>query len=86
MNLVYAPQKALSLKIASEAFHRVPRFKDYGSYPDNTQFEAFRVSYKEDLAEMNSNEAFYYTNNTTSKPVNANLLQHVAGYGNSTNS
>jgi hypothetical protein len=83
MNLVYAPQKALSLKIASEAFHRVPRHKDYGSYPEDTVFDAFRVSYEEDLAEMNTNDAFFYTNNTSSSPLNANALQHVAGYGNS---
>jgi hypothetical protein len=83
MNLVYAPQKALSLKIASEAFHRVPRNKDYGAYPANTRFDSFRVSYDEDLAEMNSNEAFYYTNNTNSTPVDANLLEHVAGFGTS---
>ncbi len=84
MNLVYAPQKALSLKLASEVFHKVPRYKDYGSYPDNTSFENFRVSYEEDLAELVTNEQFIYTNDTKTSPPNASALKEIAGSGNST--
>jgi len=32
MNLNYAPQKALALKICSEVFHEVPMYSDFGSY------------------------------------------------------
>ncbi|WP_165823829.1 cellulase family glycosylhydrolase [Pseudochryseolinea flava] len=83
MNLLYAPQKALSLKIAGEVFHQVPRYKKYGAYPTNTKFDGFRVSYEEDLAEYNSESKFFYTNTTPSVPVNTSKLKHIAGYGNS---
>lgn len=83
MNLAYAPQKALSLKIAAEVFHVMPRYKDYGVYPENTSFGPFRVSYEEDLAVMNTPEKFIYTNSTSVKPVAKDKLIQVAGYGNS---
>ncbi len=83
LNLAYAPQKALSMKIASEAFHRIPLFKDYGQYPNNTVFEDFHVSYTEDLSELVSEEKFFYTNNTSSIPPAPERLRHIAGYGNS---
>lgn len=84
MNLVYAPQKALSLKIASAVFHRVPMYKNFGGYPTNTTFGDFRVSYEQDLAEMNTEKEFYYTNTTTTKPISPDKLEHIAGSENST--
>ncbi len=83
LNLAYAPQKALSMKIAGEAFRRVPLFKDYGDYPGNTTFAGIRVSYAEDLSELVTDEKFYYSNNTATKPPAPERLAHVAGYGNS---
>lgn len=83
MNLVYTPQKALSLKIAGEVFHRVPLYKDYGKYPQNTRFDAFHVSYSEDLAEMVTEKKYFYTNHTSSVPPAPERLMEVAGYGNS---
>lgn len=83
MNLVYAPQKALSLMIASEVFHAVPRYKKFPAYPANMVFDNFRVSYEEDLAEMVTEEKFIYTNHTATTPENASSLRQVAGYGNS---
>ncbi|GAA4460380.1 hypothetical protein GCM10023189_35420 [Nibrella saemangeumensis] len=83
MNLVYAPQKALSLMIASEVFHRVPLYKDYGPYPANTSFDAFRVSYEQDLAEMVTDAKFIYTNHTTTTPPAVARLAQIAGFGNS---
>lgn len=83
MNLVYTPQKALSLKIAGEVFHQVPLYKNYGKYPDNTRFDGFRVSYEEDLAELNTDSKFIYTNHTSTQPVNEKKLVEIAGYGNS---
>ncbi|ACT92069.1 membrane or secreted protein [Dyadobacter fermentans DSM 18053] len=83
MNLIYTPQKALSLKIASEVFHRVPLYKDYGKFPANIAFGDFKVSYAQDLAEMVTKDKFIYTNNTTTKPANAGALEHVSGSGNS---
>lgn len=83
MNLAYTPQKALSLKIAGEVFHRVPVYKDYGRYPENSRFDDFRVSYEEDLAELVTEEKFIYTNHTTNRPGSEQKLVELAGYGNS---
>ncbi|HEY9044315.1 MAG TPA: membrane or secreted protein, partial [Ohtaekwangia sp.] len=83
MNLVYAPQKALSLKIAGEVFHTIPLYKNYGHYPANATFDKFRVSYEQDLAEMLTEEKFFYTNNTTTAPLAPEKLREIAGWGNS---
>ncbi len=83
LNLAYAPQKALSMKVAAEAFRRIPRFKSYGAYPQDTSFEGVRISYAEDLAEIALPEEFFYTNSTSTRPPSSADLQHVAGYGSS---
>ncbi len=83
MNLVYAPQKALSLKLASEVFHNVSLYKSYGRYPDNATFDSFHVSYENDLAEMVTDKKFIYTNNTTTKPTKPEALESISGFGNS---
>lgn len=83
MNLVYAPQKALSLMIASEVFHQVPLYKVYKKYPKNTSFDNFEISYEEDLATYNAPEKFLYTNTNNLNPISENSLQQIAGFGNS---
>ncbi len=83
LNLAFTPSKAISLLIASRAFHRLPRFKNYGVYPADSVFDGFRVSYKEALSEMTADEEFYYSNSTGTKPVHVNKLLHVAGVGSS---
>jgi len=83
LNLAYTPSKAISLMIAAKAFHRLPRNKSYGTFPADSVFDVFRVSYKEQLSEINSPEEFYYSNATSSKPVNLGQLQHIAGVGSS---
>lgn len=83
MNLVYTPQKALSLMISSEVFHQIPRNKDFGKYPDNTTFDDFKVDYLNDLAEYNSENKFIYTNNTSTIPKNEKKLKKITGFGNS---
>ncbi len=83
LNLAYAPQKALGMKIAAEAFRNIPRNKDYGPYPGNTRFEGARVSYAEDLAEFVSTEKFFYSGTTATQPPAPRKLIELAGYGNS---
>jgi hypothetical protein len=83
LNLAYTPAKAISLMIASRVFHHVPRLKDYGHYPADSVFDAFRVSYKQSLSEMNTEKEFYYSNSTGTKPANVARLQHLAGVGTS---
>lgn len=83
LNLAYTPSKAISMLIASKVFHRVPRLKDYGPYPVDTLFDVFRVSYRNTLSEMNSEEEFYYSNSTATRPHHVSRLQHIAGVGSS---
>jgi len=83
LNVAYTPSKAISLLIASKVFHKVPRLKSYGSFPTDTLFDVFRVSYKNSLSEMNSEEEFYYSNSTDTKPKDVSKLKHIAGVGNS---
>jgi len=83
MNLIYTPQKALSLMICSEIFHEIPMYKDFGTYPGNNSFDEFRVDYDQDLAEFNSEKKFIYTNSNRTIPKNENNLEMIAGYGNS---
>jgi len=83
LNLAYTPSKAISILIASKAFHKLPRLKTYGSYPADSSFDVFRVSYKESLSEMNSEQEFYYSNSTLTKPINGSRLDHIAGVGSS---
>ena len=77
LNLLYAPQKAIGLMIAGKAFHEIPRLKSYGDYPANNSFENFRVSYKENLSELNSANEFLYTNTTSSVPVSSFFSQSI---------
>ncbi|AKQ45795.1 membrane or secreted protein [Rufibacter radiotolerans] len=83
LNLAYTPDKAISLLIASKAFHALPLRKNFGTYPADSVFGAFRVSYAGNLSEMNTAQEFYYSNTTSTKPVNAKKLAHVAGVGTS---
>ncbi len=83
LNLAYTPAKAISLLIASEVFQKLPPRKSYGAYPADTLFDVFRLSYEEQLAEMNSPAKFYYTGNTSTHPVDISQLKHIAGTGSS---
>ena len=83
LNLAYTPSKAVSLLIASKAFHTLPRLKSYGSFPQDTLFGPFRVSYLSQLSEMNTPTEFYYSNTTSTLPVYPENLQHIAGVGSS---
>ena len=83
LSLPFTPSKAISVLIASEVFHTLPRGKSYGTYPADSVFGAFHVSYREDLSEMNTPAKFYYTNNTDTKPVNGSTLTNIAGVGSS---
>jgi len=83
LNLAYTPNKAISMAIAAEAAYNVPLNKKYAKYPNDTIFENIRVSYNEDLSELNNSEKFFYSNNTTSYPVEINKLNRIIGCGNS---
>lgn len=75
MSLPYAPQKALSLKIASALFHHQPVYGDSDKY--------LNISYEQDLVEYISPSVYYHSNSTVSKPLNIKSLKEIAGWGNS---
>jgi hypothetical protein len=83
LNLAYTPGKAISLLIAGEVFRNTARLAKMKTYPADSVFGPFKMSFRESLSEMNSGEKFYYSNHTTSQPVNASTLKHVAGVGSS---
>lgn len=82
LNLLYTPSKAISLMIASKVFHYLHK-KSYGDFPQNNRFENFRISYGENLTELNSPVEFIYSNSTQSLPVSPDSLILIAGTGNS---
>lgn len=80
LNLAYTPHKAISMKIAAEAARSLKRGESYGSYPQDTLFgDGFRVSYTEDLSELNNGKKFYYSNHTNTRPKDASQLISIAG-------
>jgi hypothetical protein len=83
LNLAYTPNKAISMKIAVEVTYTLPRHAAFGQYPADTVFGDFRVSYRQDLSELNTPTKFFYSNHTSSPPVNPDSLQAIAGCGSS---
>lgn len=83
LNLAYTPAKAISFLIANRVFHQLSRDKNYGTYPADSLFDAYRVSYKQALSEMNTSSEFYYSGTTSSSPADVKKLQHIAGVGSS---
>ncbi|MGI4750718.1 MAG: hypothetical protein ACRYFB_08795 [Janthinobacterium lividum] len=83
LNLAYTPSKAISLLIASKVFHQLPENQKNTDFPADSIFDAYRVSYKQNLSLMNTSHEFAYSNNTTVKPVDVAKLQHIAGVGSS---
>lgn len=83
LNLAYTPSKAISMLIASRVFKETPRFKNYGKYPQDSSFGPFRLSYNQSLSEMNSEQAFFHSNPTQTRPVNPAKLTQLAGVGSS---
>lgn len=83
LNLAYTPQKALGMMIAAEAMREVPEGADYGKYPADTIFGDFTVSYNRNLAALNSENKFLYTNSNDLKPKAPEHLRQIAGYGSS---
>lgn len=83
LNLAHTPSKAISFMIAGEVARRVPRHASFGRHPENAVFGPFRVSYEDDLAEMVTDRAFYYSNHTATRPPSPGDLERVAGVGRS---
>jgi hypothetical protein len=83
LNLVHTPKKAVSAVIAAEAMRRLPRMRAYGDYPANLTFGDFRVSYQEDMSELNADDAFMNAGATRTPPRNPKVLGRIVGFGSS---
>lgn len=83
LNLAYTPDKAISMKISAEVMKETPLNEVFNSYPKDTVFGPFRLSYKKNLSEMNTAGKFMYTNTTDTNPVRPFDLMEIAGRGNS---
>src|SRR5262249_35173671 len=97
LNLAHTPKKAISAAIAAEAMRRLPRMQDYGRYPDNLRFGAqapraspdeqwastFRLSYADDLSELNAADIFMNAGTTRTTPRDPKALRRIAGFGSS---
>lgn len=83
LNLVHTPRKAISAVIAAEVMRRLPSRQSYGHYPDSRNFGDFRVSYEEDLGELNAPDAFMNAGPTRTRPRDAARLTRIAGLGSS---
>ncbi len=83
LNLAYTPGKAIGMKIAGEVARRTGPADSFGVYPQDTVFADVRVSYRQDLSELNRPDAFFHTNTTQTRPVAPDRLQAVAGCGSS---
>jgi hypothetical protein len=83
LNLAYTPGKALGMMIAAEVVRRMPVGCNVGKYPENTHFGDFTIDARRDLAMLNCDTTYYYTNNTDVAPRDAAALRHVAGRGSS---
>jgi hypothetical protein len=80
LNLVHTPRKAVSAVIAAEAMRRLPGYQSYGRYPENLRFGDFRVSYEENMSELNADDAFMNAGATQSVPRNARTLTRIVGF------
>lgn len=83
VNLACTPGKAIGMLIASEVFHRIDRRQQFSHFPADTIFGDFRLSHDLDLAEMNTERCFLYSNNTHTCPRNEKKLERIAGAGSS---
>lgn len=83
LNLAYTPAKALGMMIAAEIVRQTPAGTNLGKYPKNTKFGNFSIDARNDLAMLNSDTTYFYTNTTTVNPLNNAALKHIAGHGSS---
>lgn len=83
LNIAFTPQKAISYRIAAEAFRHLPRKATFGDFPANSTFENFTVDYRHNLSLLNCDTIFAYSNSTDVAPKNADKLAQIAGCGSS---
>ncbi len=83
LNLVYTPEKAVSMAIAAEVFRRTPRGTPYVPDFKEVSFPPFRVNAPLNLSEMVTEEALYYTATPKTPLADVGKLRRVWGCGSS---
>lgn len=84
LNMVYTPKKAVSAMIAVKAMQALPRGKDWGTYPANSQFGPVTVDWQADRSTYYDGETLLYTNSLPADfELNSTTLRHIAGVGSS---
>lgn len=83
LNLVYTPAKAVSFLIAGEAFRRLPRGFDAGTYPASERFGDVRTSWQDRVSELVTDTLFAHSGSTPSAPPAPAALRRVVGVGSS---
>ncbi|HHU16246.1 MAG TPA: glycoside hydrolase family 5 protein [Lentisphaerae bacterium] len=81
LNLVYTPNKAISLAIAAEVFARVPRGASFTPADTEMRFPPFRVSATENLSELVTETRYLHSNATRTPPPAPERLERVWGCG-----
>ncbi len=83
MNLIFTPQKAISLTIAAVVARSNNLNAPSLNLPKDTVFDCVTVSYRQNLSLLNDGEHFYYTNDNNAKLKDEKALLHLIGYGKS---
>ena len=83
LNLVYTPEKALSLAVAAEVFRRTPRGAAFRAETEEMVFPPFRVDAGRNLSEMVTETSFIYSASTVTPPPAPERLRLVWGCGSS---
>jgi len=83
LNLVHTPKKAVERSHRRRGDAPAPQNAAYGDYPDNLTFGDFRVSYQEDVSELNADDAFMNAGTTRTPPRNPQALERIVGFGSS---
>ena len=83
VNLLHAPRQAMALRIAGEAFRRLPRGESYGSYPANATFGDFRIGHHPEVAELVTDDTYLHVGDTTTQAKRPASLTRIAGVGTS---
>ena len=81
LNLVYTPEKAMSIAIAAEAFRRLPRGTPFAVEKNEMVFPPFRVNAESNLSEMATETDLLYTATPISSIPAPAKLRRVWGCG-----
>lgn len=83
LNLIYTPEKALSLAVAAEVFRRTPRGGRFRADSREMVFPPFRIDAKRNLSEMVTDSVLIYSASTVTPPPSPERLRRVWGCGSS---